>query len=158
MPTVVWRICARRHTRRAFSGDGARRFGGRWNHRGTAVGYSAGTLSLAALELLVHLDLDTVPEDLVAISGRIPDGIAVEEISLRSLPRKWRSYPAPEELQDRGSEWLRFGRTAVLSVPSAVVPREWNYLLNPAYPDFAKIEIGKAEPFHLDPRLWRLDE
>ena len=155
MPTLVWRICARRHAQRAFSGDGARRYGGRWNPQGTAIIYTAATLSLSALELLVNLDPDTLPEDLVAISGSIPDGMEIAEISLRSLPRKWRSYPASEQLQEQGRTWVRTGRTAVLSVPSAVVPRERNSLLNPAHPDFANIQIGKPEAFHLDPRLWK---
>lgn len=151
---LVWRVSTRRHATRAFSGDGARLYGGRWNHRGAAVVYTSATLSLAALELLVNLDPDTMPNDLIAISATFPEDLAFETIDLRSLPHGWRRYPAPEALQDLGTAWLRTARTSVLSVPSAVVPRERNYLLNPAHPEFSKIRIGKAEPFHLDPRLW----
>ena len=152
---LVWRICARRHASRAFTGDGARFYGGRWNPRGVPVVYTAATLSLAALELLVHLDPDTVPGDLVAVAGEVPDDLHIEQISVASLRRNWRGYPAPEELQMRGLAWVRAVKSAVLSVPSAVVPPERNYLLNPAHRDFTKIRIGKPEPFHFDPRLWR---
>ncbi|MGH7857478.1 MAG: RES family NAD+ phosphorylase [Candidatus Binatia bacterium] len=149
----VWRICARRHARAAYSGAGAKLTGGRWNPRGTAVVYTSATLSLAALELLVHLDPDTLPDDLVAVPAEIPDSVAIDRLEERTLPRDWRSYPAPDALADLGLGWIKAGKFAVLAVPSVVVPKERNYLLNPGHSDFAKIRIGDAEWFHLDPRL-----
>lgn len=69
------------------------------------------------------------------------------------LPSDWRRTPAPPALADLGTAWLRAARTAVLAVPSAVVPLETNHILNPSHPDFRRIVIGRAEPFDLDPRL-----
>lgn len=152
---LVWRICARRHASRSFTGEGARLYGGRWNPRGTPMVYTAGTFSLAVLEMLVHLDPDTFPDHLVAVAAEVPDEFLIEEISSTSLPRGWRRYPANEELARRGLAWIRAAKSAVLSVPSAVVPRERNYLINPRHPDFAGIRIQRPEPFYFDPRLSR---
>jgi RES domain-containing protein len=149
----VWRLCKRRQA--AFDGEGARRASGRWNHRGTAVVYTSETLSLAALELFVHCDPALLPDDLVAIESEIPDGLAIRRVDATRLPRDWRQYPAPDALAAIGSDWARGLATAALSVPSAVVPRERNVLLNPAHPDFRKIRVGRPEPFSLDARLAR---
>ncbi len=147
----VWRICRKAHA--AFDGEGARRVGGRWNRRGTAVVYASESLALAALEMLVHTAPALLPDDLVAIAAEVPDGIAIEALEAADLPRGWRAYPAPEALADLGSAWAASGRTAVLAVPSAVVPRERNFLLHPGHADFRRIRVGRAEPFALDARL-----
>jgi RES domain-containing protein len=152
---LVWRIGSIRYADQAFSGEGARLYGGRWNHRGTRVVYTSATLSLAALELFVHLDTDLIPEHLVAVSAEIPSDLRVDELQSGDLPAAWRSYPAPERLQDLGTRWLLEERTAVLSVPSAVVPSERNFLLNPAHRDFARILTHEPRPFRFDPRMWK---
>jgi RES domain-containing protein len=141
----VWRLTRKRFADRAFDGEGARLYGGRWNHKGVAVVYCAATLSLAALELFVHLEASEAPDDLVTL--------VAEDASI--LPSDWRSYPGPSFLKDLGSTWVRSGRTAVLAVPSVVIPRERNYLLNPAHPDFAKILLREPEPFSFDSRMWK---
>ena len=147
----VFRICSKAHA--AFDGEGARLYGGRWNRRGTAVVYASDSLALAALELLVHADADLLPDDLVSVAAEVPDGLRVESVAPSDLPRDWRRHPAPETLAERGTAWARAGRTAVLAVPSALVPRERNFLLNPAHPDFKKIRTQTPEPFALDTRL-----
>jgi RES domain-containing protein len=147
----VWRICKRAHA--AFDGEGARKAGGRWNPRGVAVVYASETLSLAALELLVHADPALLPEDLVAIEADVPETVPVRRIEPETLPRGWRRHPSPQALASLGGDWAKSLETAVLSVPSALVPREANFLLNPAHADFRKIRVGKPEPFDLDPRL-----
>ncbi len=147
----VFRICSKAHA--AFDGEGARLYGGRWNRRGTAVVYASDSLALAALELLVHADADLLPDDLVSVAAEVPDGLRVDSVAASDLPRDWRRHPAPEALADRGTAWARAGRTAVLAVPSALVPRERNFLLNPAHPDFKKIRTQTPEPFALDTRL-----
>lgn len=147
----VWRLCKRRHG--AFDGEGARLAGGRWNQRGVPIVYTSETLSLAALELLVHCDPPLAPEDLVAIFAEVPDSLPVRRIEVSSLPRNWRRYPAPEALARFGTEWVNRGETAILAVPSVLVPRERNYLLNPAHRDFRQIRLGEAEAFALDSRL-----
>jgi RES domain-containing protein len=149
----VWRLCKKAQA--AFDGEGARLAGGRWNRRGTAVVYASETLALAALELLVHVDAALAPEDLVAIPAEILESIALTRVDPDDLPRTWRRYPAPESLARIGTDWAREMKTAVLSVPSALVPRERNILLNPTHPDFSKIRIGPAERFSFDPRLIR---
>lgn len=151
----VWRICARRHAARAFSGGGARDVGGRWNHHGVALVYSAGTLSLCALELFVNLDPEDAPDDLVAIAADVPDRLDMLQVREAELPADWRRYPAPAALQDIGSAWIATGATAVLVVPSAIIPQEVNYLLNPAHRDFAQVRIERPQAFHFDPRMWR---
>lgn len=149
----VWRICTRQHA--AFDGEGARRYGGRWNHRGTAVVYTSESLSLAALEFFVNLDTDLSPRNLVAVAANLPEDLRIERIVLGDLPRGWRRYPAPEILQDIGMAWVAGGTTAVRSVPSAVIPEERNYLLNPVHPEFKRIRLGEPQPFHFDPRIWK---
>ncbi len=149
----VWRLCKRRHA--ALDGEGARRAGGRWNRRGTAVVYASESLSLAALELLVHCDPALLPDDLVAVAAEIPDALRVERVEEKTLPRNWRAYPAPESLARIGTDWAASMRSPVLAVPSAVVPRERNFLLNPSHPEFRRVRAGEAEPFSFDARLSR---
>jgi RES domain-containing protein len=150
----VWRLCKAPYA--AFDGEGARLFGGRWNLAGSAVVYASESLSLAALELLVHLGRDEdAPPDLVSRTADLPDDLESESVPVEGLPRTWRQSPPPEALARRGSEWLRRGRTAALRVPSAVIQHEWNVLLNPAHPEFPRIRLGRPEPFSYDPRLWK---
>ncbi len=149
----IWRLCSRRHRR--FDGEGARLYGARWNHVGTSVIYTSGSLSLAALELLVHLEIDMVPADLVAIQANVPDSIPIEVLKLPSLPENWRHYPAPESLKDIGTAWAARGSTAILAVPSAIIPEERNYLLDPKHRDMKRIRIHKPVSFHFDRRLWK---
>ena len=149
----AWRLCRKTSKRKAFDGAGARRYGGRWTPEGLNVVYTAESRALAALEILVHADPADLPHDLVCFGVEIPARVKLERIELEHLPRGWRRYPAPPALQQLGQAWLEAGKTAVLQVPSAVVPAEHNYLLNPAHADFAKLHIGRAEPFALDPRL-----
>jgi RES domain-containing protein len=117
--------------------------------------YTSATLSLAALEFFVNLDRDMEPDHLVAISADLPDDMGIERIDVSNLPASWRRYPAPEELQEVGTVWVARASTAVLSVPSAVIPDERNYLLNPAHPDFKRVHLNKPDAFHFDPRMWK---
>ena len=147
----LWRLCRRRHA--AFDGEGARRAGGRWNRKGSAVVYASESLSLAALELLVHCDPSLLPTDLVAIRAKVPDGVAIRRVEEKDLPRDWRAYPAPPSLAEIGTAWIAAGDTAVLTVPSCLVPKERNALLNPAHGEFRRIRVGRPEAFSFDPRL-----
>jgi RES domain-containing protein len=91
----------------------------------------------------------------VAVAADVPDDVSRTELGIATLPAGWRAFPAPEILADLGTRWLRSGRSAVLLVPSALVPQERNYLLNPAHPEFRRIRIRRAEPFSFDPRMWK---
>jgi RES domain-containing protein len=150
---LVYRLCVRRVARRPLDGEGARLWGGRWNHPGTPMVYASSALSLAALELLVHVDPDLAPADLVALSISVPDAISTRVIAQKALPRNWRRTPAPRRLQDIGTRWAESQRSAVFVVPSAVIPSEHNYLLNPLHPDFRRIKIVRVTDFRFDRRL-----
>jgi RES domain-containing protein len=119
------------------------------------VVHTSGSLALAALEVFVNLDPEDMPQDLVSIAATIPDELPTERVAIAHLPRGWERAPAPEYLQRLGAGWVRRQHTAVLSVPSAVILTEHNFLLNPAHWDFKRIRIGKPAAFHFDPRLWK---
>jgi RES domain-containing protein len=150
MPSA-WRIVKASHADRAFTGEGAQRTGGRWNSAGVALVYASEHKSLAVLEMLVHLDLQDAAHYLTfplefdeALIERWPPG---------RLTPGWREEMPARASRPLGDAWVREGRSAVLAVPSAIIPEELNYLLNPAHADFRKIAIGKPVPFTFDPRL-----
>jgi RES domain-containing protein len=146
------RIVVARHAPTAFSGDGAEIFGGRWNSRGIPVVYTSCSAALAMLEMLVHLK----PRELLKSYVLFPvsfDKSLVESVALSRLPRNWRDTPPPTSTQQMGDHWLTQAKSPVLRVPSAVVPAEYNYVLNPSHPDFRKITIGPRTPLKFDPRL-----
>lgn len=148
----VWRIARAAHA--AFDGEGARRYGSRWTPKGLAAVYCSATLSLAALERFVHTDPGLEPPDLVAVAVDVGADVAVHSIDIADLPSDWREYPAPEALALIGERWLRESRTAILTVPSVVIPHERNYVFHPGHVDFARLTIGEPEPFSFDPRMW----
>lgn len=149
MKLQAWRIVKEKHAATAFSGEGARLFGGRWNSPGVSLVYTSSTQALAALESLVHLN-PPVLFKYVAIPLEF-DSALVERPP--ALPATWAEQPAPPSTQALGDQWARESRSAVLQLPSVIIPLESNYLLNPAHPDFRKIVIGKPVPFAFDPRL-----
>jgi RES domain-containing protein len=150
----LWRICRAVHAASAFSGDGARIYGGRWNSQGVRIVYASSSLSLAAVETFVNLEPNLRPDDLVSIEGQIPDGLATERVDLNSLPRKW--YALREDsLRSIGDLWIRVGKTVTLHVPSAAIRGEWNILLNPEHADFRKLWIEKPKAFEFDLRMFR---
>jgi RES domain-containing protein len=149
---VVWRIVKARHGARAFDGEGARLYGGRWNSPGVRVVYTADSPALAALELLTQLNDATQLPKFVLIPADVPERV-VETLDPARLPAAWRSHPAPPELQAIGDAWAKRGATAALRVPSAVEPRQSNLLLSPGHRDFGAIRIGRPEPYAFDLRL-----
>jgi RES domain-containing protein len=150
---TVWRIVTARHAATAFSGEGARLHGGRWNPPGVPVVYTTGTLSLATLEMLVQDG--KLLANYVVIPAMIPTRLKIERIELDDLPEDWRSTESRERLRDIGAEWIKRASSAVLAVPSAVIPTEINYLLNTLHPSFLKIVIGDPQEFETDLRLPR---
>jgi RES domain-containing protein len=150
---LVHRLVRARHAGTALDGEGARRVGGRWNPPGLALVYAASSLSLAVLELLVHVDPCDFPEDLLALRVEIPDDLALRHWLPTDLPRDWRRDSGLNALRARGAAWLRSGAQAAVAVPSVIVPSERNLLINPGHPDLARIRVLDREPFSLDPRL-----
>jgi RES domain-containing protein len=151
---LAWRLTRKLHADEPLDGEGARRYGGRWNHAGTAVVYTSQSLALAVLEYLVNLSIADLPPDLVSIKFNIPDRLSQTEINVKDLPANWRAYPAIEELKDAGDEWVASKSTAILSVPSVVIPHERNLIINPAHAQARLINVLAVARFTLDPRLY----
>jgi len=114
--------------------------------------YTAGSISLAALEMLVHLQSREILR-VYRVCDVTFDESRVTEIKFSNLPRNWRRNPAPAALQRIGDEWIASGGSAVLKVPSAIIQSESNFLLNPNHPDFASFIFGTPGTFEFDPRL-----
>lgn len=148
---VAWRIVKKKHQQHALTGEGARLFGGRWNSPGQAITYCAETLSSALLEILVHSNRQLLPHYIVYCL-EFPKRV-VSQVEIDQLPKQWRSSPPPPELMAIGDRWCIEQRSAVLLVPSAIVPIENNYLVNPTHADFRLIEIQGPIDYVLDHRL-----
>lgn len=150
---TVWRLLTARFAYSAFSGEGARLYGGRWNLKGTAMVYTAGSQSLAMLEMLVQDE--PLRARYVMLSATLPANLKIERFTPVQLPANWRDVGARDQLQVIGTDWLKRGSSAALAVPSVVIPNETNYLLNPRHPSMARIVIGKPQEFITDLRLKR---
>ncbi|MBN1425285.1 RES domain-containing protein [Candidatus Fermentibacteria bacterium] len=149
---TAWRIVQSRHAKAAFAGEGARLYPGRWNQRGIRMVYTAGSLSLAALEMLAHLGTPEFLSLYVSVPITFDESICLR-VASADLPADWADDPPPASTRRLGTEWVRRRTSAVLAVPSAIVRVETNFLLNPAHSDFARIGIGGAAEFRFDPRL-----
>ncbi|HEX2077453.1 MAG TPA: RES family NAD+ phosphorylase [Longimicrobium sp.] len=147
----VWRIT--RQVYDPLDGEGPRRIGGRWNSPGNSVVYTASHLSLALVEVLVHTDPDLIPEDLTVFQLDVPDSARIQVIRVDDLPAAWARIPNPVACREVGDAWLSRGESLVLAVPSAVVPEEFNYLINPAHPAASGVRVVAQRPFAFDPRL-----
>lgn len=150
---TVWRITTARFAQTAFSGEGVRLYGGSWNPKGLDVVYTAESQSLALLELMVQDD--PLRAHYVLIPAQLPADLSETRIERDQLPNNWRTIGARAVLQAMGLGWLGGAQTAVLSVPSAVVPAERNFLINPRHREFTRIVIGEPQSLQTDTRLLR---
>lgn len=147
----LWRI-----TRRAFQaldGEGARLFGGRWNSEGVPVVYTSSTLSLAALEYLVHVQIEDVPADLVSLEIDVPDDVRAEQVHTFDVPEDWNQVEDHPACAALGDAWAAEKSVLMLRVPSAIIPHEQNVLLNPRHPEMARVRVTAVREFAFDPRL-----
>lgn len=137
----------------AFDGEGARRYGGRWNSKGKSCVYAARSESLAILEVLVHIQAQHMLRHYRLFSLALPQD-DVQYLNSADLPDGWRDEPAPPETAELGDVWLDGNFGLAFAVPSVIVPREWNFILNPRHSGYGAI-ISKAKQldFELDPRL-----
>jgi RES domain-containing protein len=149
---VGWRIVKEKHAKTAFSGEGARIFEGRWNSGGVRMVYCSEHLSLAALEILVHTQ-PVMIRDKFRVFRVAWDEALMTTIDLKKLPRGWNDQPPSLISKKIGDEWIHSSRSAVLAVPSVIIPHERTFLLNPKHRDFARIKINDSGTFVLDPRL-----
>lgn len=151
----AWRLAAPEHAGSVedmLSGEGALRFGGRWNSPGRRAVYLAGSLALASMELLVHLRVPEVLRTYRRLLVRIPERL-ISVVDELDLPRGWAMPGLHPVTQEIGDLWLDSRESAVLRVPSAVVAGEENYILNPLHPDFAEIETGAIGDSRFDSRI-----
>ena len=137
-----------------FTGFGSALYGQRWNSKGVYVVYAASSMALAQLEQLMHISRTLAPADVVSVSAVVPDD-AIVTIDIAALPPNWRREPPPLELGAIGDRWIREARSLALRVPSAVVPDDWNLLVDPQHPRFREITVASPERVVLDPRLFR---
>lgn len=141
-----------------LSGKGSELTGGRWNEKGAAVVYATENRSLACLETLVHLAAGGLPLNRYLVEISIPDPIwaAAETQTPGSLPVGWDAEPASRTSIGFGTAWLRSGRSAVLVIPSVIVPEECCVLVNPVHADTGRISAVKSRRWTYDPRLGRV--
>jgi RES domain-containing protein len=149
----AWRIVHEDFLHVAFEGEGAKIAGGRWNSEGVSMVYTAASLSLALLEIIVHLEIKETLNYFKAIPILFSEEL-IQAVKADSLPFAWNALPAGLATKGLGDRWIKTGSSAVLCVPSAVVPNECNYLLNPQHSDFQNISIGIPVDLPLDPRVF----
>jgi RES domain-containing protein len=150
---IFYRIC-KSDFKDDISGSGAKLFGSRWNSKGIPMLYTAEHISLAALEMLIHIQLTEVPVTFHVLSIFIPENASVAELKLSKLKSSWKkdeSYSA-----FIGDEFIRLKETLCLKVPSVVVQEEYNYLINPLHADFKKVHVTDTRQFEFDNRLFHL--
>ena len=148
----AFRIVKKTHALTAFTGEGARAYGGRWNYPGIPIVYAAHTRALAALESLAHYGGAERRMAFVTFAVEIPDLLAIH-LDAAALPRDWRRGEPGTSTQRLGSEWQLNRNSAALVVPSVPVPQEFCVLLNPDHPDIDTIMVSYPEPFEFDARL-----
>ena len=148
----AYRIVKRRHAAEAFTGEGARLYGGRWNHPGTPMVYAAQSRALAAMEALAHFHGAERRIAFVTFQIEIPDRL-ITLLQSADLPRGWRSREIASATQELGSRWQREAISVALAVPSALIPEELCVLINPAHPDTDKVMVDYPTAFEFDQRL-----
>ncbi|HHL52669.1 MAG TPA: RES domain-containing protein [Flammeovirgaceae bacterium] len=151
---VVFRLSKRKYADR-LSGRGAAKYANRWNSMGTEIIYTSESRALAMAEVAVHLTLATLPDDYVMIEINIPDKLSIEQVHFKDLPANWASSPPVTSTQRIGDAFVSSMQACVLKVPSAVVPGDYNFLLNPHHKDFKQIKIIKVVPFVFDKRIFQ---
>ena len=137
-----------------FDGEGARLYGGRWNSVGVPMVYASEHLSLAALEVRVHIDRTRMRQLYKCFAFQFDEQL-MEVFRVGALPKDWMQEPPPPSLQLQGDHWVKSGASVILAVPSVVIPNELNYLINPKHPDFAKLKIENPTDFAFDQRLFQ---
>ncbi|OAT54622.1 RES family NAD+ phosphorylase [Providencia heimbachae] len=150
---ILYRLIKSDFVHDAWSGQGARLYGGRWNHKGTSAVYVSTQISLATLEILVHLNQERLLNHYNLFSIEISDK-QVMRLPLEHLPDDWQSDPAPTSTMDIGTAWLTDNASVALLIPSCVIPYEYNAIINPNHPQFTKaINSIKPLDFSFDARL-----
>ncbi|HTH77378.1 MAG TPA: RES family NAD+ phosphorylase [Ramlibacter sp.] len=155
---ILWRIAAetRQYKANDLSGGGAARSPGRWNEAGQAVLYAAPTIAIAVLETAAHIDDGGFPLNRYLVRIDVPTAVWKKrrELDVAGLPLTWDAIPAGATSAQIGAAWIKSRGSAVLIVPSVIVPEEQAALVNPAHPDIAKISATVLRPFEYN-KLFR---
>lgn len=149
---IVYRLSKSKYSN-DLSGRGAERSGGRWNSKGVAVVYTGESRALCTTEMAVHTPLGNIPTDYEIISIEVPDAL-ISILDITALPKDWRSFPYQNLTAEIGDKFISDNVYLVLKVPSAVVPGDFNYLINPRHKDFSKVKIMEIAAFEFDERLF----
>jgi RES domain-containing protein len=147
----VYRIGKTKHAN-DLTGEGARLFGGRWNHKLTPCIYTSESRALALLEYTVNINIEDIPRALSITTIEIPT-IGIKEIEEGQLPGNWKQVPAPSSTKDLGTHLLKASEKLVLKIPSSVITEEYNYLLNPLHPDSKLFKVVDIRDFVYDVRI-----
>jgi RES domain-containing protein len=144
----IWRICLQDADPKTPSANGRQR----WNSPGMPIVYAAQDAGLAVLEMLAHLDVPELRKQYSLIPISLEDSL-VQEVDVSALPKNWRADPPPCELREVGDDWARKANCPVLRVPSALVPEQYNLLMNTEHPEFIQLGFGEPVPFRFDASL-----
>jgi RES domain-containing protein len=134
------------------SGEGARLFGGRWNHKGTPCLYTAESRALAVLEYTVNVHIDDVPRALSMTVLQVPEQHLLR-LAPKDLPGDWFHSPAPASTKDFGTGLLKKSEYLLIQIPSVIIPEEYNYLINPLHQDIHQVKVLSVHDFVYDVRI-----
>lgn len=148
---IVWRICREEYA--DLSGIGASLYGGRWNSQGHSVIYTASNLSLAFVEFIPGLRKRGTLKGYVSLEIEIPDKATEEKIPIESFPKEWQRGQASQWFIEQGDNWIKAGKTLLLSVPSVIIPSERNIIINSQHPEISLVHVKNVSPFHIDSRF-----
>lgn len=150
----IYRLTKARYAETALSGEGAMRFDGRWHRRGIRIVYASDAPASALLGVIAHTEATSrLKHRYVLFEIRFDPEKHLLTAGPDALPEDWRAVPWPAATQEIGAFWYEERASVVLEVPSAVVPRQRNYLVNVAHPHFEELQVQGPEPFEIDPRL-----
>ena len=151
---LVFRLARLKYSKE-LSGKGAAKYGNRWNSKGVEMVYTAESRALAMAEVAVHLSLINLPKDFVMLEIEIPEKVKTIALDLGNLGEEWNKHPPVSFSQKLGDQFIESEKHCILKVPSAVVPGDFNYLINAFHPDFKKIIIKKVSKFPFDNRIFQ---
>lgn len=150
---LVYRICLAKYADDLFASG----YRARWNYKDQFVIYTASSRALACLENVVHRSGEGLNDQFRVLVIDVPDDLVIEEIDLAQLPKNWEKASRYALCQPLGAAWYTARQSAVLRVPSSIIPQEHNYVLNSRHPEFRRIQIVGREEFSFDARIKAAD-
>ena len=150
---IVYRLSKSKYSS-DLSGRGAELSGGRWNSKGVAMIYTGESRALCTTEIAVHTPLGNIPTDYEIVSIEIPDDASIGAIDMTMLPEHWRTFPHPYFTREIGDKFISDHVFLAIKVPSAVVPGDFNFLLNPYHKAISTVRIKEIAAFEFDERLF----